>query len=62
MYRVEDSCNKEEEEEDKEIYVKLSVTRVTKRDISVAIALSIHGIGKIAKMHGTHKVREGRPS
>jgi len=35
---VEDSCNKEEEEEDRGIYVKLSVTLVTKRDISVAIA------------------------
>ncbi len=33
MYPVEDSCNETEEVEDKETYVKLSATLVTKRDI-----------------------------
>ncbi len=38
-----DSCNKEEEEEEREIYAKLSVTLATKKGILVATAHSIHG-------------------
>jgi len=47
MSREEGSCKEIKEGEDKEIYAKSSVTPVTKRDTSVAIAPSIHGIGKI---------------
>jgi len=43
-YHEEDSCNEDAEGDDRKIYVKLSATPVTERDILVAIALSIRGI------------------
>ncbi len=58
MCHKEDSCNAEEEEEDREIYVKLSVTPVIKRVTSVAIALSIHGINQTAGIHGINEARD----
>ncbi len=42
--REEDTCREDAEEAEKGTYAKLSVTHVTKRDISVTIAPSIHGI------------------
>ena len=46
MCREEDICREDAEEAEQGTYVKLSVTHVTKRDISVAIAPSIHGINQ----------------
>jgi len=48
----EDSCNEDEEGDDRETFAKLSVTLVTKKDISVAIALSICGINPITNKTG----------
>ncbi len=45
----EDSSNGDEEEDNKETLVKLSVTHVIKRDILVAIVPSISGTNNKAK-------------
>jgi len=58
MYHVEDSCNMEEEEEDQGTCAKLSAILVTKRDISVATALSIHGTNNPAGTIGINRVRD----
>ncbi len=59
MCHVEDSC-KREEEEDNEIYMKLSVTPVTGRDTLVATVPSICGINNLIGITGISKVKDER--
>jgi len=56
MCQEEDTCREDAEEAEQGTYMKLSVTHVTKRDISVAIAPSIHGINQAiaARAIGPH--------
>ncbi len=49
MYQEGDSSNKEEEEDSRETSMKLSVTHVIKRDISVAIVPSMYGTNNKAR-------------
>ncbi len=60
MYHAEDLC-REEEEESKEIYMKLSVTPAIKRDTLVAIAPSIPGIRNHEGTTGVNKVKDEKP-
>ncbi len=50
-----------EEEESREIYVKLSVTLATGKDTSVAIAPSTHGTCNPVGTTGISKVKGGKP-
>jgi len=60
MYPEGDLCSADKEEEDREIYTKLSVTPVIKRDTSVATALSTRGINQTAGTPGTNKAKDER--
>ena len=54
MSHGEDTCKGDEAEEIRETYAKLSVIHVTKRDISVATAPSIHGTSPMDRVTGSH--------